>query len=102
MSFSGTVKEELLKHVSSLTSFIWNTLATVRSSESMNRDAEVPSEMVEMLKRLNVDLIEITYPAWERPLSMVWDDRIFMPPAVREFCRFVSRKESFRQFPQSF
>ena len=57
---------------------------------------------MEMLKRLNVDLIEITYPAWERPLSMVWDDRIFMPPAVREFCRFVSRKESFRQFPQSF
>ena len=53
-------KKELLKHVSSLTSFIWNTLATVRSSESMNRDAEVPSEMVEMLKRLKAEKKTLT------------------------------------------
>lgn len=45
---------------------------------------------MDMLKKLNVHIIEITYPTWERPLSMVWDGRIFMPPAVREFCQFVS------------
>lgn len=44
---------------------------------------------MDMLVRLNVKIIEIANPAWERKIYMVQDERIYMPPAVRNFSEFV-------------
>lgn len=44
---------------------------------------------LEMLDRLEVQVIQITRPAWERNIYMVSDSRVFMPPVVQDFYQFV-------------
>ena len=44
---------------------------------------------MEMLLRLEVKIIQIVRPVWERNFYMVSDDRAFQSPAVRQFCQFV-------------
>ena len=42
-----------------------------------------------MLLRLEVKIIQIVRPVWERNFYMVSDDRAFQSPAVRQFRQFV-------------
>lgn len=44
---------------------------------------------MEMLLRLDVKILQISHPQWERNFYMVNDDRAYMPPAVRRFRQFV-------------
>ena len=44
---------------------------------------------MDMLLRLNVKIIQIASPVWERNFYMVTDDRTYMPPAVSSFRQFV-------------
>lgn len=44
---------------------------------------------MEMLLRLEVKIIQIVRPVWERNFYMVSDDRAFQSPAVRQFRQFV-------------
>lgn len=44
---------------------------------------------MEMLLRLDVKILQISHPQWERNFYMVNDDRAYMPPVVRRFRQFV-------------
>lgn len=44
---------------------------------------------MEMLLRLDVKIIQIASPHWERSFYMVSDDRAYQPPAVQQFRQFV-------------
>lgn len=44
---------------------------------------------MELLLRLDVKIIQISYPAWERNFYLVSDDRAYQTPAVRQFRQFV-------------
>lgn len=44
---------------------------------------------MEMLLRLEVKIIQIVRPVWERNFYMVSDDRAFQSPAVRQFRQFI-------------
>ena len=44
---------------------------------------------MDMLLKLDVKIIKITSPAYERSFFMVNDDRLYMPPAVKSFYDFV-------------
>ena len=44
---------------------------------------------MDMLLRLNVKIIQIASPVWERNFYMVSDDRAYTPPAVSSFRQFV-------------
>ena len=44
---------------------------------------------MEMLLRLEVKIIQIVRPVWERNFYMVSDDRAFQSPAVRHFRQFI-------------
>lgn len=44
---------------------------------------------MEMLLRLDVKILQISHPVWERNFYLVSDDRSYMPPAVRQFRQFV-------------
>lgn len=44
---------------------------------------------MEMLLRLDVKIIQISCPAWERNFYLVSDDRAYQTPAVRRFRQFV-------------
>ena len=44
---------------------------------------------MDMLLQLNVKIIQIASPVWERNFYMVTDDRTYMPPAVSSFRQFV-------------
>ena len=44
---------------------------------------------MDMLLRLNVKIIQIASPVWERKFYMVSDDRAYTPPAVSSFRQFV-------------
>ena len=44
---------------------------------------------MEMLLRLDVKIIQISHPAWERNFYLVNDDRAYQTPAVRQFRQFV-------------
>lgn len=50
---------------------------------------------MDMLIRLNIKVIEITNPVWERIIYMVRNDRIYLPPAVKNFSEFVIKKTGF-------
>ena len=43
----------------------------------------------DMLLRLNVKIIQIASPVWERNFYMVSDDRAYLAPAARSFRQFV-------------
>lgn len=44
---------------------------------------------MDMLLRLDVKILQISHPVWERNFYMVSDDRVYMPPAVHRFRQFV-------------
>lgn len=44
---------------------------------------------MELLLRLDVKIIQISYPAWERNFYLVSDDRAYQTPAVRHFRQFI-------------
>ena len=44
---------------------------------------------MEMLLRLDVKILQISHPVWERDVYLVSDDSSYMPPAVRQFRQFV-------------
>lgn len=44
---------------------------------------------MDMLLRLDVKILQISYPTWERNFYMVSDDKAFHSPAVREFRQYV-------------
>ena len=44
---------------------------------------------MEMLLRLDVKILQISHPVWERNFYLVSDDSSYMPPAVRQFRQFV-------------
>ncbi len=44
---------------------------------------------MEMLLRLDVKILQIVHPVWERSFYMVTDDRAYQSPAVRQFRQFV-------------
>ena len=44
---------------------------------------------MEMLLRLDVKILQISHPVWERNFYLVSDDSSYMPPAVRKFRQFV-------------
>ena len=44
---------------------------------------------MEMLLRLDVKILQISHPVWERNFYLVSDDRSYMTPAVRQFRQFV-------------
>lgn len=44
---------------------------------------------MEMLLRLNVKILQISHPVWERNFYMVSDDKVYMSPAAQRFRQFV-------------
>lgn len=44
---------------------------------------------MEMLLRLDVKILQISHPVWERNFYLVCDDKAYMPPAVRQFRQYV-------------
>lgn len=48
---------------------------------------------MDMLLKLDVKIIKITSPSYERSFFMVNDDRLYMPPVVKSFYDFVLEKE---------
>lgn len=44
---------------------------------------------MEMLLRLDVKILQIVNPSWERNFYMVSDDRVFQAPVVQAFRQFV-------------
>ena len=44
---------------------------------------------MDMLLRLDVKIIQIAHPLWERSFYLVSDDRAYQPPAVQKFRQFV-------------
>lgn len=44
---------------------------------------------MELLLRLNVKILQISFPVWERNFYLVSDDRSYQPPAVRRFRQFI-------------
>lgn len=50
---------------------------------------------MEILGNLNVKVLEITSPSYERNFYLVNDDDIYMPPVVRSFREFVLNKTRF-------
>lgn len=50
---------------------------------------------MDLLLKLDVGILRISSPAYERNLFMVSDDGVFMPPCVRRFRRFVIDSRTF-------
>lgn len=44
---------------------------------------------MDLLLRLDVKILQISHPTWERNFYLVSDDRTFLSPAAREFRQFV-------------
>lgn len=44
---------------------------------------------MDMLLRLNVKILQISHPVWERNFYMVSDDKVYMSPAAHRFRQFV-------------
>lgn len=44
---------------------------------------------MDLLLKLDLKILQISSPTCERNLFMVHDEKVFMPPAVRNFRRFV-------------
>lgn len=44
---------------------------------------------MDMLMKLDIKIIQISSPVWERNFYMVNDDQTYMSPAVRSFRQFV-------------
>ena len=44
---------------------------------------------MELLLRLDVKILQISRPVWERNFYLVSNDRLYLPPAVRQFRQYV-------------
>lgn len=44
---------------------------------------------MDLLLRLDVKILQISYPTWERNFYLVSDDKAFLSPAAREFRQFI-------------
>lgn len=51
---------------------------------------------MDLLLKLDVNILQISSPAYERNLFMVSDNSTFMPPCVKRFRQFVIDSETFR------
>ena len=80
---------------------------TVQNLEVVSVDAEknlilvkgaVPGPKKSLLK-LDVKILQISAPVWERNLYMIHDRQAFMPPAVRNFCEFVLKECKYPMIP---
>lgn len=49
---------------------------------------------MELLKKLNLEILKIASPACERSLFMVYDESVFMSPAVQHFRQFVLQTDT--------
>ncbi|MFR1111991.1 MAG: hypothetical protein ACLSEX_00690 [Blautia sp.] len=47
---------------------------------------------MELLLRLNVKILQISYPSWERKFYMVTQKGIYLSPAVENFRQFVQER----------
>lgn len=47
---------------------------------------------MDMFHKLDISIIPITAPAYERNFYMVYDERTYMPPVVRDFLEYVIGK----------
>lgn len=47
---------------------------------------------MDMLLRLDVKILQIANPSWERNFYMIYNDRIFQPPVVQAFRQFVQNR----------
>ncbi len=52
---------------------------------------------MEMLFRLNVKILPIVHPTWERHFYMISDEKAFQAPAVQKFYRFVLDRTAAQQ-----
>lgn len=44
---------------------------------------------MDLLMKLDIDILEIESPSYKRDFYMVWDDSVYMPPVVKDFLDFV-------------
>lgn len=54
---------------------------------------------MDLLLKLDVKILQISAPVWERNLYMIHDRQAFMPPAVRNFCEFVLKECEYPIIP---
>ena len=47
---------------------------------------------MDMLHRLNVKILQIAYPAWDRRFYMITNKNSWLSPPVYNFCQFVAEK----------
>lgn len=52
---------------------------------------------MELLSHLEVEVLQIVRPAWERNFYMISNERIFVPPVVRRFQQFVLERAGEQQ-----
>ena len=45
---------------------------------------------MDLLMKLDIDVLEIDSPSYKRDFYIVWDDSVYMPPVVKDFKDFVS------------
>lgn len=55
---------------------------------------------MDMLHKLDISIIPITAPAYERNFYMVYDERTYMSPVVRDFMKYVLEKEKMHTSKQ--
>ena len=54
---------------------------------------------MDLLLKLDVKILQISAPVWERNLYMIHDRQAFMPPAVRNFREFVLKECKYNGNP---
>lgn len=47
---------------------------------------------MDLLMKLDIDVLEIDSPSYKRDFYIVWDDSVYMPPVVKDFKDFVCSK----------
>ena len=47
---------------------------------------------MDILHKMNVKILDISHPSYNRNFCMVYDDKIYTPPVVNDFMRYVEKK----------
>ena len=47
---------------------------------------------MDLLMKLDIDVLEIDSPSYKRDFYIVWDDYVYMPPVFKDFKDFVCSK----------
>ena len=47
---------------------------------------------MDLLMKLDIDVLEIDSPSYKRDFYIVWDDSVYIPPVVKDFKDFVCSK----------